>query len=391
MNSNGRNVPSLLGAAFAGLLALSACGGTAAPASAPTSGASGAFAASAAKPAASGDAKWNDLLAAARKEGKVVVMGTPIQPLADAYAQEFPKDTGVQIEYEQVPTGEAGVRAPRELGTGSPTFDVIQSGAFPMDALEPKGFLQPIKPLLILPEVTDNSAWRGDKGIIWMDSKGVDVPRPTSSASPLLFINSDQLQPGALKSVKELLDPKWKGKIVASDPRMVGPGQANATYLYDVMGADFVTQLFKNQGVTLVKSDRQAAEGVARGTYAIALGVSTQSAEPFRTEKLPIAPDMPPDAPGYVTGGFSPLAYVKGAPHPNAAAVFLNWNLSKAGQTAYSKATLEVSTRKDVSTDGIPPYRVPKEGVNYLDTYGSEYYLTKRIPNTQALVKLLSD
>ena len=392
MKDYARRLPASLGITVAGLLALSACGGTAAPASSTAASASAKPANSAAapaSPAASGNAKWDELLAAGKKEGKVVIMGTPITPLSDAYTQQFPKDTGIQLEYEQVPTGEAGVRAPREIQSGKPTFDVIQSGAFPMDQLEPQGMLQPIKPLLILPEVTDPTMWRGDKGIIWIDKGQQDIPRPTSSATPLLFVNSNLVPPGSIKTVKDLLDPKWKGKIVATDPRMVGPGQSEAAYMYDTLGPQFVTSLYKDQGVVLVKAEQQGAEGLARGTYAMGIGISTQAVEAFRKEGLPLAAEMPPDAPGYVTGGFSPLAYPKGAQHPNAAAVFLNWELTKAGQTAYSNATLEVSVRKDVPTDKIPPYRIPKEGVNYLDTYAGDYYVNKRIPNTKAVVALL--
>ncbi len=301
------------------LVLLTACSGNTPPAepAKPTAGAE--------------DARWSQLIAAGRAEGKVVVMGSPIVPLSDAYSRQFPQDTGIQLEYLSVPTGEIGVRAPREAASGNPSFDVVQSGAFPMDELEPKGLLQPIKPLLVLPEVTNPTAWFGDNGVNYMDKNAQDIPRPTGSASPLLFINTTLVQPGSIKSARDLLDPKWSGKIVATDPRVAGPGQASASYLDATFGPDFITSLFKGQAVVLVKEDRQAAEGVARGTYAVGLGISTQSAEAFRHENLPLAPEAPAESPGYLSGGFAPLALVTGAPHPNAAAVFLNWALSKAG------------------------------------------------------------
>jgi iron(III) transport system substrate-binding protein len=388
-----RGIRSLLDMlANVSLVLLTACSGTAVPAETakPSAPAPAATAAAAAAPSGAQDARWSQFLAAGRAEGKVVVMGSPISPLMDAYTKQFPQDTGIQLEYLSVPTGEIGVRAPREAASGHPSFDVAESGAFPMDELEPKGLLQPIKPLLVLPEVTDPTAWRGDSGVSYMDEHAQDIPRPTASASPLLFINTTLVQPGSIKSATDLLDPKWKGKIVATDPRVVGPGQASAAYLDATFGPDFIMSLFKGQAVVLVKEDRQAGEGVARGTYAAALGVSTQSAEAFRTENLPITAEAPPESPGYLSGGFSPLALVKGAPHPNAAAVFLNWALSKAGQTAYSQATLEVSQRKDVSTAAVPAYRVPKDGVTYLDTYSYDYYVNRRRPLTTEVVNLLS-
>jgi ABC-type Fe3+ transport system substrate-binding protein len=303
-------------------------------------------------------------------------MGPSIADLRDAYTTEFPKATGIQLEYRPAPN--ASVVAAREVSTGSPTFDILQSGGAPLDDLEPNGQLQPVKPLLLLPEVTDPTAWRGDNGVLYMDKNAQDMPRPTSSLSPLLFINTDLVQPGTVKSGKDLLDPKWKGKIVATDPRVGGPGAATGAYLDETFGPDFINALYNGQNTVLVPQDRQAAEEVARGRYAFGVGVSSQSGEAYRKEGLPIMADLPPESPGHLGGGFAPMVIVKAAPHPNAAAVFANWVLSKAGQTAYSQAVLEVSERKDVATGKIPDYRVPKDSVKYVDTYENGYYTNKR-------------
>ncbi|MDP2645070.1 MAG: hypothetical protein Q8P24_09030, partial [Desulfobacterales bacterium] len=41
------------------------------------------------------------------------------------------------------------------------------------------------------------------------------------------------------------------------------------------------------------------------------------------------------------------------APHPNAAKVYVNWLLSKDGQIFAQKATKYMSSRNDISTEGI--------------------------------------
>jgi ABC-type Fe3+ transport system substrate-binding protein len=64
--------------------------------------------------------------------------------------------------------------------------------------------------------------------------------------------------------------------------------------------------------------------------------------------------------------------YINRAPHPNAAKVFLNWLLGKEGQTAFAKAMGYVSRRVDVTTDHVPPYWVPQEGVKYWAGYYEE-------------------
>ena len=50
------------------------------------------------------------------------------------------------------------------------------------------------------------------------------------------------------------------------------------------------------------------------------------------------------------------------APHPNAAKVYINWLLSKEGQTVFARANGYVSARLDVPTDHAEPWRVPQPG-----------------------------
>jgi hypothetical protein len=58
------------------------------------------------------------------------------------------------------------------------------------------------------------------------------------------------------------------------------------------------------------------------------------------------------------------------APHPNAAKVYINWLLSKEGQTINARATGYISNRLDVPTDHAAPWRVPQPGS--IKTYTQE-------------------
>ena len=60
------------------------------------------------------------------------------------------------------------------------------------------------------------------------------------------------------------------------------------------------------------------------------------------------------------------------APHPNAAAVFINWLLTKEGQLVWSKAVNAVSRRVDVPTDHLPAYSIPKPKTRYWDSDSEE-------------------
>jgi ABC-type Fe3+ transport system substrate-binding protein len=371
---------------------LLALGGCAAPAAAPASAppAQPAAAAPQAQQPAPVPAEWTRLLEAGRREGKVVVIGPPFPNLREAYTQEFPKDTGIQLEYLGVPQAEITVRAEREAASGQPTIDAIIGGGSELFTMVPKGLLEPIKPVLVLPEVLDATAWKGDKGVKWMDEQQQLMPIGSNWVMTDLFVNTQQVPPGSIRSWNDLLDPKWKGKMIAHDPATTGSGAAVGRYLLHKFGEQFVVDLFVGQQPVITNDSRQVSEGVARGTYPIGMGSAVVDVEEFRKAGLPIAREFPADGPGSLVGGSSVLKLVKGAPNPNAGAVFANWGLAKSGQTAFSRAILEVSLRKDVPTDHLPPYIIPKPDAVYdVDQYDYSFYVNTSPQLFQRLRALL--
>ena len=67
------------------------------------------------------------------------------------------------------------------------------------------------------------------------------------------------------------------------------------------------------------------------------------------------------------------LALLNRAPHPNAAKVFINWLLSREGQTLFQKVIsvpgdARNSRRIDVPKDHIPPDEQRRDGMPYFDT-----------------------
>jgi spermidine/putrescine-binding protein len=104
-------------------------------------------------------ATWEELLAAGRKEGTLTVIG-PVSPEARKLLTEaFPKETGIQLSYEGLEPQVVPPRIEREAAASSLTVDVLIGGSAELNSLLPKGLLAPIKPILILPEVTDASKW----------------------------------------------------------------------------------------------------------------------------------------------------------------------------------------------------------------------------------------
>jgi ABC-type Fe3+ transport system substrate-binding protein len=104
---------------------------------------------------------------------------------------------------------------------------------------------------------------------------------------------------------------------------------------------------------------RQLAEAVARGKSAISIGVSYYTYLPFIKAGLPVRPISKIKEGYYAGSGSGNLALVKSPPHPNATKVFVNWLLSKDGQSAVTKALGQPTRRFDVDTKWTKEYGHP--------------------------------
>ncbi len=194
-----------------------------------------------------------------------------------------------------------------------------------------------------------------------------------------IFINPKLVKPGEITSYKDLLEPKWKGKIVLDDPRKPGPGNATFLffYLHPDLGPDYIRALAE-QDVIILRDYQQELNGLARGRFPLLIGSSDATAEYKIRQGVPIAvvdtrtlkegSDRNP-ANGAV-------ALVNRAPHPNAAKVFINWLLSKETQTTYVREMSYVSARLDVPTDHVQKWRIPRDDA--IRTYTEEALKKKK-------------
>src|SRR5581483_925184 len=88
---------------------------------------------------------------------------------------------------------------------------------------------------------------------------------------------------------RDLLDPKWRAKIVIRNPAVPGGGLAHMTFFYSTesLGPEFVRQLLAH-GVIIAGDDRQILDWVARGQYPIAIGVSNPLTNQYIERGLPV-------------------------------------------------------------------------------------------------------
>jgi ABC-type Fe3+ transport system substrate-binding protein len=361
------------------LLALAACApGGAAPAAKPAAESRPAW-----------QQQWDDVSAKARQEGKVVIE-VPAE-VVDGYRVAFRslrERFGFDIE-ARPSTPDTPQVLLRECAVGRQSIDLLLSGMGEAIEVYPKGCLAPVKPRLILPEVTDPANWRG--GVLkFNDPEDAYFFQVGESIYGPVIINSERLKPEDIASSRDLLKPEYKGKIAGFDPRRAGAGRSDATYFLRVLGPDFVRALYLDQGMTTTADHRQLAEWVARGVHWIGVGHVERGVEPLRREGLPIQVAALQDAPGYAVGGTTVLKLVKDSPHPNAATVLLNWMASREGQKLMMDVIGQPTRRTDVEIpDSVPWYRIPKDGVSYLDEYDFDTYVNKRPEAARVLTELL--
>jgi len=312
--------------------------------------------------------EWGRVLKAAQAEGQITVAGQPA--LADRMAAGFKRDTGITLNFLGGKPQQLGVRFEQEVRAKSLTIDVLIGGGQEL-VLIPEGLLQPLRPQLLLPGVAPEHFRDGKH--VWMDKAGKYLLQGANYVFGWLIVDKNVVKPEELKSWKDLLDPKFRGRIASFDLSGPGPGQGAATWISATFGIDYIKALFLGQQVKFTSDTRALVEGVVRGTTPIAFGAIQQQVERFREAGFDnLAVVLPDDGPGYLTGGFSILKQGVGAPHPNAATVFINWYMSRPGQEIYESIMLETSTRTDVHT-GIPDYLVPRPGVKYYFNDEAEY------------------
>jgi len=318
--------------------------------------------------AAAWEEEWDRVVKAAKREGKITMFGPTGADRRDALTIPFQQKYGITVEYWADPVTGVPPRVSAERQAGKYLWDVIVAGAIE-DVILPMAVLEPLEPALILPEIKDAKLWRNGTLEFLDPGRQVLVMSPFQRGT--LFVNTQLVKPTEFKSYKDLLDPKWKGKIVTDDPRRPGPGQATFTFffLHPELGPEFIRALAR-QDLQILRDYGQEIDAIGRGKNPIVIGTSDSLVEERIKQGIPIAIVDPRQL--REGSDISPASGMVGlfnkAPHPEAAKVYLNWLLSKEGQTHFVRATGYVSNRLDVPTDHAAAWRVPQPGA--IKTYG---------------------
>jgi iron(III) transport system substrate-binding protein len=321
---------------------------------------------------------WEKTIQAAKKEREIFIYAA----LGPYHPQIF---TEFQTDYPEVKAtivhGNSNRISPRLLSerrAGKYLADVYLGGPTSLYSFYKNGLFDPLASLLVLPEVVDASLWWEGKHLyIDPERKYIFVNEGSVSGFTISY-NTNLVKPAEFKSSWDLLQPKWKGKIVSLDARDPGFGASELRYVYyhPELGPEFIRRLFGEMDVMLSREHHQAIDWVGVGKAALCVFCRDGFVTKARTQGLPVdsidhndLKEMP-----RLRGSAGAIAVMNKAPHPNAAKLFANWFLSRRGQIVYQHSHGDRdSLRADIPKDKVPAEARRVAGRKYFFVDGPEF------------------
>jgi iron(III) transport system substrate-binding protein len=332
--------------------------------------------------------EWNATLSAAEREGEIGIAGPPGDAFREAltgFTKQYPK---IKVELLGGSGGEKVARILRERQANVYGWDLYISGpTSALAAFKPVGAFDPLRPALILPEVKNDKEWLGGFNSGWADTEQkLFYVFGGTLAGDNIYLNRDLVSSNEIRTARDLLDPKWAGKIIIQDPRVEGKGLTDILVMSLAYGDELVRKLLREQKITVTHDRRQLVEWLVRGRYPIAIGLNEYVLVHFQKKgvgKNIVAVEDPKTA-TYFASGSSGIGLFNRAPHPNAAKIYINWLLSRSGQLDWVK-TQTNSRRVDVPPS--EPSAAMKQGQSYHNVQAEDMISQRR--RIQALAKEL--
>ncbi|HET6574763.1 MAG TPA: extracellular solute-binding protein [Fimbriiglobus sp.] len=260
-----------------------------------------------------------------RPESRVVVYCAQDPDFAEGVFADFHKESGLAVapKFDTEANKSVSLVAELQQEAGRPRADVHWNNEILGTIRAARaGLYEPYES----PVAAGHPAWSKAKDRTW---------QAFAERARVLIVNTN-LVPEAErpKSVLELTDPKWKGKVAMSKPQF-GTSATQAACLFEVLGPDAAKAYYRGleaNDVQIVPGNRQSARGVADGQFAVGM-TDTDDAVIELDAGKPVAIIFPDAAghPAHPRMGTlylpNTLAVVKGGPNPAGARKLIDFLL----------------------------------------------------------------
>jgi iron(III) transport system substrate-binding protein len=285
-----------------------------------------------------------ELIAAAKKEGKLAFYTAMDLAFAQQYGKMFEEKFGIAVRVERSGAERIFTRIGQEYSANIHAVDVVNTAdAAHCIVWKRNGWLAPYLP--------EDVAKHFDKR--YYDPDGLHATTRIL-VSPIAYNTNLVKKEEAPKSFADLLDPKWAGKLVKGHPAYSGTIM-NATFqIARDLGWDYFEKLAK-QRVMQVQSATDTPKKIALGERAVMVDGAGYLVIRNKEAGEPVEIVYPSEGTPLAAG---PSAVFKNAPNPNAARLFQNWMHSREGQQVIVDVARQYSAHSQtVEKPGVRPLK----------------------------------
>lgn len=297
-----------------------------------------------------------ELVKTAKEEGKLIVYGSCEEEYLNAVCANFKSLYGIDVQAQRLSTGEVAAKIEEE--NGHPSADVWFGGTTdPYNVSSSKGLLEQYEPKNASHLISDkfkstNKDWYGIyKGILG------------------ILYDKDELQRLKLdvpQDYKDLIDPKYKGLIWSSNYNTAGTAKLIINTVIQKYGHDqgiqYLVDLDKNIA-QYTKSGSGPSKAIGTGECTIGIGMLHDGIyQIVDQEHENVGLQIPSSGASYEVGA---TAIFKGAAHPNAAKLWIEYALSPAcvdlaqKNGSYQFLVIDDAKQPEIATEyGLDPNNV---------------------------------